>query len=334
VKGWKWDKMKYRKFALSFAIGILASLCVFVYLWNDLLAALSHVNLLYLPLVFAMFFLTTLLWCARWKLFLGREIGIKNLFSAVLVGMAVNALTPFARVGGEPVRAYILRTNSRIPFREALASAIAELLPEVISQIIVVVASFSIIAYLFSIPAWMKTALAVVAFLYALVFLGVAGFLDERRIKKFFTYLSFKSSRFSKMRKRVTRYVFAFQREFKKTLRKRGIFTKAVFLSLLSKFLEVVRIFLIYRALGYEITLGTAFLLLGLAIVLASIPSTPGSLGVLEGGMVYALLFLNFPPGAIGGFLVIDRLVTFWVPLLLGLFIGYRYGVSVRKHLR
>ncbi len=78
--------------------------------------------------------------------------------------------------------------------------------------------------------------------------------------------------------------------------------------------------------------LGLAFLSLGVAIpwrglllayavgqVAASLPLLPGSVGVAEAAMALALVAIGTRPAAAVGVVLVYRLISFWLPLPIGL---------------
>ena len=72
---------------------------------------------------------TYYLYTLRWKILNGVaniNSGIKELLPMVLVGLAVNNITPSGRGGGEPVRAYILAKEKNYPMEETFATVVAD----------------------------------------------------------------------------------------------------------------------------------------------------------------------------------------------------------------
>jgi uncharacterized protein (TIRG00374 family) len=65
---------------------------------------------------------------ARWQVLLrsfGSEVSFKRLYMFLLVGLMVNNTTP-GRVGGEPVRAYLLRMEDETPMGQGLSTVFVE----------------------------------------------------------------------------------------------------------------------------------------------------------------------------------------------------------------
>lgn len=91
---------------------------------------------------------TYLLYTWRWKIvnsIADINVSFKNLFSIVMVGLAVNNITPSGRGVGEPVRAYILAKEHGYELRDTFATVVADRLldtfPFIILSIITIIAA-------------------------------------------------------------------------------------------------------------------------------------------------------------------------------------------------
>ena len=104
--------------------------------------------------------------------FLRPPRSFSRLLGARLAGDAVNLATPTASVGGDLVKAYLLRPS--VPLREGLASVIADKTTGVVSQVLVLLAG--LIAAAFAPPSSSAILFAAGAAL-ALEILCVAGFI-------------------------------------------------------------------------------------------------------------------------------------------------------------
>ena len=107
---------------------------------------LANMTLLLLALLVQVFlyFLYTLRWQILNKL-ADMDVSIKKLLPMVLVGLAVNNITPSGRGGGEPVRAYILsKENEEYHFegdsslRNLRMLILTDCLPEELLQILMI----------------------------------------------------------------------------------------------------------------------------------------------------------------------------------------------------
>ena len=97
-------------FLLGVSIAILAVMLYFVGI-DKVIEALKIAKWEYIAIGIAMQIFTYYLYTLRWKILndvANINVGIKKLLPMVMVGLAVNNITPSGRGGGEPVRAYIL----------------------------------------------------------------------------------------------------------------------------------------------------------------------------------------------------------------------------------
>lgn len=316
-----------KSFIFSVILGIALIIAIFSILWKSFVTTFSALNINFVIIAGSFYLITILLWGERWKVFLGEKISVKDVFPVIIAGIAVNNITPFARIGGEPVRAYLLKIKTKIKFSKAIAAAVAELVSEFISQITIVLISFPAVVFSFK-ATWLIASFGFFAFIYVIVGLVLIGIQDEIKMKRFFIWLSHKFRRFSIIRERITAKFFSFQSKLKTNLSNITNLKKSVFLSLSMKFFEVLKNYTIFLALNYKISFLMCFVILAISLIISVIPATPGSMGIMEGGIISFLILSGIPQGVAASFVFIDRLITFWLPTIIGLILIHKYGVT------
>lgn len=108
-----------------------------------------------------------------WRLLLpGRNVPFGVLLRARLAGEAVNLATPTASVGGEPLKAYLLRP--RVPLSEGLASVVVDKTAVVTGQWLFLLAGLGVGASLLPLSSPLMIAMASLAAVEAL---AVGGFI-------------------------------------------------------------------------------------------------------------------------------------------------------------
>ncbi|MGB8233717.1 MAG: flippase-like domain-containing protein, partial [Methanobacterium sp.] len=144
-------------------IGILALLVLFIGP-GKIESALKNANPWYVALAVLIQFLVYGLWTQRWSITIhSLKISIKrrHIFPMLMVGLAINNITPSARGGGEPVRAYMLSKYTKAPMENAFATVIADrgldTFPFVVLAILTLI--FSLV-YL-SLPEWVVLGLII-----------------------------------------------------------------------------------------------------------------------------------------------------------------------------
>ena len=102
---------KKSAFFIILSIAILAVMLYFIGI-DKVIDAIKDANLAILGVAILIQIGTYFLYTYRWQIvnnIADINIGFRKLFPIVMVGLAVNNITPSGRGGGEPVRAYILQ---------------------------------------------------------------------------------------------------------------------------------------------------------------------------------------------------------------------------------
>jgi uncharacterized membrane protein YbhN (UPF0104 family) len=214
------------------------------------------------------------------------------LFGARLAGEAVNLATPIATIGGEPLKAYLVR--DRLPLAEGLASVIVDKTTVVIGQALFLVAGLIMARALEPPPAMVYAMTG----LLAAEILGAGGFALAQGAGMFggggrlLARIGLSGiERHQDMLVSIDGWLGRLYRE-----RPVGVAASAV-LHALAWAVGGLEIYVILHLLGKPVTLETALVLeaFGSAVKFATF-MIPGSLGALEGGN--AAIFAAFGLGA------------------------------------
>ncbi len=238
------------------------------------------------------FSLAVILDTLAWRALLpGCRASFRALVGARLAGEAVNLATPTASVGGEPLKAYLLRDH--LPLDEGLASVIVDKTAVVIGQALFLAAGLFLAralepprALLFAMAA-LLAAEAVGAAGFALVQLaGILG--GSGRLLGLFGLGPIERHR--EMLEDIDLWLGRLYRE-----RAAGIAASGV-LHALAWAVGALEIYVVLHLLGKPVTVATALALeaFGTAVKFATF-IVPGSLGALEGGN--AAIFAAFGLG-------------------------------------
>jgi glycosyltransferase 2 family protein len=214
------------------------------------------------------------------------------LVGARLAGEAVNLATPMASVGGEPLKAYLVREH--VPLDEGLASVIVDKTTVVIGQAVFLAAGLLVAlvrdpprALLYAMTGLLVAEIAGVSgFAWAQV-AGVVGgggtwMLDRLGL-----------GGVERHREMLTRIDHWLRRQYRD---RRAAIAGSAVLHALAWAVGGLEIYVMLRLLGQPVTLGTALALeaFGTAVKFATF-MIPGSLGALEGGN--AAIFAAFGLG-------------------------------------
>jgi uncharacterized membrane protein YbhN (UPF0104 family) len=242
--------------------------------------------------VFVPFSLAAVLDTLAWRALLpGCRVPFGALVGARLAGEAVNLATPIASVGGEPLKAYLLR--DRLPLDEGLASVIVDKTAVVIGQAVFLAAGL-FLARALEPP---RALLFVMAALLAAEMVGAAGFAFVQVAGVFGGGGRLLGrvglgpiERHREMLEDIDRWLSRFYRE-----RAAGVAAASV-LHALAWAVGALEIYVVLHLLGKPVTVTTALVLeaFGTAVKFATF-MIPGSLGALEGGN--AAIFAAFGLG-------------------------------------
>lgn len=228
--------------------------------------------------------------------FLRPPRSFRRLLAIRLAGEAVNLGTPTASVGGEPVKAYLLRPD--VPLRDGLASVVADKTTGVVAQVLLLFTGILVGTVLLTVPR--SLTLGITAAL-AVEILCVAGFV----IVQLRGAIGGGGRLLAKLRLPPGRERQATLDSMDQAVRSiyvgntRGLLASAV-CHFTGFTLGTLEIYLVVRLLGIPISPATAFTIgaFGTAVKFFSF-MLPGSLGALEGGNVALFAAFGFP-GALG----------------------------------
>lgn len=260
-----------------------------------------------LLLVFPLYLLVFALDALGWRFAFDRPIpvGLPRLTMLQIAGKAANLLTPLAPIGGEPLKAYLLRMRG-IPFGEGLASVvISKTLTTVAQGLFIVVVTVLAVVQLGLPDPLLKAVLGAVGIGVGLVgafvlaqmrglFGGVVGLL--RRV-------GVGLSAIEEDARQLDRRISGYYR------RRTGRLIPALLFHLLSWFAEGLEVYVLLMLLGLRPSPEVALAVTAFSSVVraASFP-VPASLGIQEGGNVVVFMSFGLPPDAAMAFSLLRRL--------------------------
>ncbi len=321
------------KTTLTFVIGLAISIAIFHLIGLEKLSyQISRVNLFFYGLAVGCFFLTIVLWTMRWKCFFGLEkikISSFNLLKVLLIGLAVNNLTPIAKLGGEPVRIYILKKKNKVPAEVGVATILADLTVELITCLGFVIVSMIFIPLFINPPPWLTLIAVMFSFLAVVALLWIFGIYSNKGVYRIIRWCVKKSKRIRMFEERILEGYEKFQKSFRRNMKNKKVFVTTLIFGCMMKALDVIKYFLIFLALGYQPSFIQLVIALGIGIMLMSVPATPGNLGIFEGGMISAFVLMGIPPEVSASAVLFERIISFWFITFLGLLLGISQGINI-----
>lgn len=322
---------------LAISVMILLVMLYFVGI-NQVIDALKIANLGIIALAIAVQVFTYFLYSLRWQI-LNRiadmDVSIRELLPMVLVGLAVNNITPSGRGGGEPVRAYILSSRKNYPMEETFATVVADRALDTFPFIVLAAVTVAAMALFFNFELWLLiimvlAVIAIVAVLVVLIYMCInPGF--GKRVDGWIIGLvrRFYKKNSEELEEKIHGVIFGFQDTMKLLISNRKGLYYTIPLSFLIWFFEIFRVYLVFLAFGAHVDLvviGEVFIV---ACLVGMIPLLPGGLGAIDGIMILFYSAAGIPSSISAAATVIERLISFWMATIIGLVILPHYGSSV-----
>lgn len=321
-------------------IFFLIGLSFFVYLiyqfgLEKILENIQRTGWWFLPVIGIwglVYFINTIVWYfivdAR-----SNELRFGNIFQITVSGFAINYITPFVNLGGEPYRVAALKDS--IGLTKSISSVFLYATLHFMSHFIFWIIAIVAAVFTFSFSSSVEIILFVL--LFSLIAFTV---FTLRRQKKgiaqvFFKYLS----SFPGIRKLQTKmeakntYMPDIDKEITGFYRNRKIaFYASLGLDLLSRFVAMFEFYFILKAIGINASISDAFYIAaGSSLIMNLFFFIPLTLGVREGGLFIIMQLLNFTPGVGVYVSVVNRIREFfWI--FIGLILMQIFRNSPEKH--
>ncbi|MEM3374300.1 MAG: flippase-like domain-containing protein [Candidatus Woesearchaeota archaeon] len=262
----------------------------------------------------------------RWKLILEAnniKINFLKIWQYRLSGFAIGYLSPQPNIGGDPIRAILLKKD-KVKFKKALSTVIIDRSIQTLTDLIF--AFIMILIIFFSIKISLKTKILLFLIVSFPLLIIIYYFTAMKKNKPFFSKL-FK--RFKKIQQNlieIEKIISNFHRK------KNHIFIKTLLINFLVLLLIIIQYVFILMLLNININIITIFLLI-ISITIASAVPLPMNMGALEISQITALSFLKIDQ-AIG--LSISILIRFLdlTKTIIGLNSLFYFGFNFEKILK
>ena len=291
---------------VNLIISLTIGLAIFsIFLWKtgpeSINLILKNMNFKYF--LAYLFFTTVTLFpiTLRWRVILKaykKEIPFLTLFKQTIAGFAVSYVTPSVRLGGEPLRAYMLKKECNVNLKTGATTIILDKFVELTGSIIFGIAGLALLTAIPGVPFFTKIFLA---FLLILTLFGLfILYYRTLKNKESFSYL-FKLLRFYKIKK-IKNFVYVL-REIELKMAKffqnhKKEFIASFFYYFLYGFLIILEFKFLLLSFGIRATITEIILSLTVLGIVNFIP-VPAALGFLEAGQS-GLFFLLKKQGSIG----------------------------------
>jgi len=317
---------KYLKFSIGLIISILGLWYAFYQFdWSEFLSALKTVNYWYLAIVIILQFLAIWMRALRWKWLLLpiKEIPVKPLFDATMIGYFGNSVLPFRM--GEVLRGYVVSNRYKISISKILGTLVVDRTLDLIALMVFAI-FFVFNSELLNIPQWivMFSIIITVILFGFLIYIGGKS-PNWPSIKK--KYNLFNTKIGSRLFEIITNIISGLS-VLKQTPNKIGVYTFIAVLWLLY-YLSFVFMAMAVNLDLNMMDIGVLYVLLSVAI---SIPAAPGYVGTYHATCVAVLTNLyNIDLIASQTFAIISHAIVFIPFVLVGAIIFAKNSLNFSK---
>ena len=324
-------------FLLIFSVAILLVMLWFVGI-DQVIDALKMANPLIIVLAILTQVFTYFLYTLRWQILnklTDKDVSIKELLPMVLVGLAVNNITPSGRGGGEPVRAYVLAKRKNYQFEETFATVVADRALDTFPFVVLAAITIAAMALYFDFDTWLLVVMvlaviAIVVILIVLIYMCINPGFGQRvdgwiigLVRRFYKKNS------EELEQKIHDAILGFQDTMKLLISNRKVMYYTIPLSFVIWIFEIIRVYLVFMSFGANVSLITIGEVFIVASLVGMIPLLPGGLGAIDGVMIIFYSAAGISSSVSAAATVVERLISFWMATIIGLVILPYYGSSV-----
>lgn len=282
-------------FTISLVLGSALFLLFLYYFGKDALNLIKlNINFYYLSIFILISLATFIPATMRFKVILDiyKKISIFTLARQTISAFAVSYITPVTRLGGEPVRIYMLKKECKIDYKIGTTAVVLDKFVEILGSTIYGIIGLILLISLFGVPTYFKIIFGSLVFftlfiLYLIYHKSVKGegsftslfvFLRLNKIKKF--------KKFFISLKGIDSNMKDFFKNHKKS------FFLSCFYYVISGILFIFQFKFLLLSIGFDASLLQLILIINIWGLLNFVP-IPGSLGFLEAGQSSLFYLLN-----------------------------------------
>jgi uncharacterized protein (TIRG00374 family) len=178
----------------------------------------------------------------------------------------------------------------------------------------------------------------IMAFFGLLIYVGVKREIAERLLLSLarsllplFIKLTKKEVSITYVTEQVIYYVGRFSTGFSTVLQDKKMFTLGLSISFLMWGTDMSRMYLCFVAVGYFPPLIPMIIIYTIGILITILPTIPGALGLREVTMVGLFLIVGVPADVVIAASLIDRLISYLMPTIVGAVTTVYYGKLLNK---
>lgn len=282
-----------------------------------------NINFYYLGAFVGIVLISFVPYVMRFKVILdsfGTKVSLFTLIKQTIAGAAVSYVTPASRLGGEPVRVYMLKKESSIDYVTGTSSVLLDKFVEICGSCLYGIIGFILLISLVGVPTYFK-----IIFGGAVLFgLGLLFFVyhKSKKDKKIFSTI-IKLFRLNKLKKSVKQIDIKIGDFFKY---KKKILLLSFMYYFISGIFFIIQFKFLLLSIGFDASLFQLVLIINIWGLLNFVP-TPSSVGFLEAGQA-SLFNLMQGNGAEGLAMTLLLRVGYLFVACIGFFFLAKFGVG------
>jgi len=317
-------------------VGALVTIIILILLFftlkdiqfKEIYTALTQINISYVLLALVAFLIYYMLWALRLKNTLAGYVKASYfyLLKIVWAGAFVNTITPGVGVGGEPVRAYYIGEKYNKPKTKVLGFIAADQFFNILGLTLYVIASTILIFFLIDITV-LKNIIPII--LVALALISVLAFYvfwknahkELHWIEKRLYHLKSIRKHFKTLpdfEKYFTRKFHNITNILKEAITNRNKLSIGIILSVIYRSFEYVAAYVIFLALGQDISLAALLVVVTFAHLLGDISPIPGGIGLVESAMIVLYSAVGVPIHIAALVALLTRTAFYFYTVLVG----------------
>jgi uncharacterized protein (TIRG00374 family) len=316
---------KIRPFLLLLAGIIIVLVMVYTVGIKDVVNVLSQAN----PFIFAAGVVceagAVFLGSLKWKTLLGafNPVSMRNAVKGILIGIFFNNVTPVARTGGEPFRAYFMEKKEGISFGDSFAAVALDRIIDSIPFITIISISIVYFVLLLNLSTEILIIIIIalilnVGALFLVLYFSLNLEAARKLVFSFMMFVARFSNRLEKYEKHINEVVEQYHKAIKTIAARKRNLAYCVSVSFGFWFLTILRGYLVVLALGYEVDFIVVVVVQMVGILVGAIPLLPGGLGSTDGIMMLLYYSFQFPAALAVTASLVDRFISFWIMTAVG----------------
>jgi uncharacterized protein (TIRG00374 family) len=291
---------------------------------DSIIASLLRSNPLYIIAAFLCQILSLTLLATKIRMIANsqtkKKLTFYESFRAHLSGVLIDFMTPFIQFGGEPVKIYFIK--KKLGLSKASAVVAVDDLSEILTFFVMLLISLTLLLLTFPLPVpliiLLISGVSIVAF-FIILFFEICS--NKKLLGGIVNWVFSVLKKFGISIKGYNHYLSYFEKSFHRLLKDNYLLLKIFILSFFAKFLDFIRMFFVFFALGTIVPINIIIFVWAIILLLSMLPGLPGNLGIIEAGGATAYLMFGLSPSLSASGIILDRFIAFWFVFILGLII-------------